>query len=111
MPSIFGKPMSSTTASYGSLSPRKCPSSPSKARSTTYPASVSAVVSWRLRSGSSSTTSKRTRLSKYGHYSRQDERGRREWFMTGGTPQDYFFFTTALNDIPTANEPHGPPIR
>jgi hypothetical protein len=31
--------------------------------------------------------------------------------MNGSDPQDYFFFTTAFNDIPTANEPSGPLIR
>jgi hypothetical protein len=32
----------------------------------------------------------------------QDERHRREWVMNGGSPQDYFFFTTAFNGIPVA---------
>jgi hypothetical protein len=40
----------------------------------------------------------------------QDERDRREWVMNGGDLQDYFFFTTAFNDIPIANEPSGPVI-
>jgi hypothetical protein len=41
----------------------------------------------------------------------QDERDRREWVMNDGDPQDYFFFTTAFNDIPAANRPSGPLIR
>jgi len=28
--------------------------------------------------------------------------------MNDGDPQDYFFFTTAFNDIPAANRPGGP---
>jgi hypothetical protein len=31
-----------------------------------------------------------------------DERGRREPAMNGGVRQDYFFFTTAFNDIRVA---------
>jgi hypothetical protein len=31
--------------------------------------------------------------------------------MNGSGLQDYFFFTTAFNDIPTANQPGAPPIR
>jgi hypothetical protein len=40
-----------------------------------------------------------------------DERDRREWAMNGGGGQDYFFFTTAFNDIPVAERERALRIR
>ena len=54
-PSSIGRPRSSTTASYGSVSPRKCPSSPSCARSTTKPAASSVRLACSATRWSSST--------------------------------------------------------